>query len=93
MTEERYDLCIGRLRQMSREESVDARFLPFFRQMAEFALMIDELREEWNSGRYREADLGTLKQWNRRLYEDILPEYYDKSYANPSYAAEKLGQE
>ena len=93
MTEERYDLCIGRLRQMSREESVDARFLPFFRQMAEFALMIDELREEWNSGRYREADLGMLKQWNHRLYEDILPEYYEKSYANPSYAAEKLGQE
>lgn len=28
---------------------------------------------------------------NRRLYSDILPENYRRSYANPSYAAEKLG--
>lgn len=93
MTEERYDLCMGRLRQMSREESVETRFLPFFRQTAEFALMIDELRAELDSGRYYQADLEALEQWNRRLYADILPENYDKSYANPTYAAEMLGAE
>ena len=28
---------------------------------------------------------------NRKLYEDILPEHYGMSYANPDYAAAKLG--
>lgn len=93
MTDERYDLCVGRLRQIGREESVDARFLPFFRQMAEFALMIDKWKKEWDSGRYRQADLETLKQWNQQLYADILPEQYSASFANPAYAAEKLGEE
>jgi hypothetical protein len=28
---------------------------------------------------------------NTKLYEDILPDRYDVSYANPDYAASKLG--
>lgn len=30
---------------------------------------------------------------NRKLYEDILPEHYETSYANPDYAARMLGEE
>ncbi|MBQ3406057.1 MAG: leucyl aminopeptidase, partial [Lachnospiraceae bacterium] len=28
---------------------------------------------------------------NRKLYEDILPDHYSLSYANPDYAVTKLG--
>ncbi|MCD7743902.1 MAG: aminopeptidase [Lachnospiraceae bacterium] len=31
--------------------------------------------------------------WNDRLYQDILPENYEKSYGNPDYAVERLGEE
>ncbi len=30
---------------------------------------------------------------NALLYEDILPQHYDRSYANPEYAAAKLGED
>lgn len=34
-----------------------------------------------------------LAAWNAKLYEDILPDVYDRSYGNPAYATEKLGAE
>ncbi len=30
---------------------------------------------------------------NGKLYEDILPDHYDRSYANPEYAAKALGED
>lgn len=32
-----------------------------------------------------------LKRWNRKLYKDILPDQYERSYANPAYASVCLG--
>lgn len=34
-----------------------------------------------------------LQQRNRALYEDILPENYENSFANPAYAVKMLGEE
>lgn len=93
MTEERYGLCMERIRQMSSEESVNIVFLPFFRQMAAFALMIDKLRGELESGYYQTAEIRILEEWNQRLYEDILPENYEKSYGNPAYASSQMGED
>ena len=36
--------------------------------------------------------LEELQALNGRLYEDILPEHYGESYANPSYAVDCLGE-
>ena len=34
-----------------------------------------------------------MKSLNEILYSDVLEEHYASSYANPAYAAEKLGLE
>ena len=83
MTEERYRLAIGRIREMKKETSVNERFRDYFRKMAEFFIMIDELKESLESGSYQAASLAELGYWNKRLYQDILPENYEMSYGNP----------
>ncbi len=55
--------------------------------------MIDEVRAQIKSGTYWERDLETLAEENRRLYEDILPGAYERSYADPAYAVRVLGEE
>ena len=55
--------------------------------------MIDELRTELQSGRYQALELEELKEWNHRLYQDILPDRYEASYGNPSYAVNRCGKD
>lgn len=93
MTEERYRLAIGRIREMKKETSVNERFRDYFRKMAEFFIMIDELKESLESGSYQAASLAELEYWNKRLYQDILPENYEMSYGNPTFAAKRLGED
>ena len=93
MIEERYELAVERIRQIYQEESVNERFLPFFRETAEFLLMMDELKKQMEDGTYRKLGLEELETWNRRLYEDILPENYGESFGNPDYAVDMLGEE
>ncbi len=93
MIELRYELAISRIREIQSEETVHQQFRDYFNKTAKFVLMIDELRTALHDGVYSSAELSELEKWNHRLYEDILPENYDKSYANPAYACEKLGEE
>lgn len=93
MIEERYKLAIDRIRQIGGEESVEQPFRAFFQKTAQFLLMIDELKKELESGDYGRRDLAGMKDWNHRLYQDILPDNYDRSYGNPAYAVNKLGEE
>lgn len=93
MIEERYELALERIRTIQSEETVKEHYRRYFRQMAEFVLMLDELRHELLDGRYQKLGMDELKEWNRRLYQDVLPEQYEKSYANPDYACALLGEE
>ena len=93
MIEERYELAIGRIREIEKESTVGSEFRDYFHEMAGFAIMIDELRTELQSGRFQALGLDELKEWNRRLYQDILPERYEASYGNPSYAVKQCGKD
>ena len=93
MIEERYELALERIRTMQSEETVKEPYKRYFQQMAEFVLMLDELRNELLDGRYQKLEMNKLKEWNRRLYQDVLPEQYGNSYANPDYACALLGEE
>ena len=93
MIEERYELAIGRIREMEGEETVKAPFRDYFREMAKFVLMLDEVRMQVADGTYPEQDMTELAAGNRRLYQDILPGAYEESYANPAYAVSKLGDD
>lgn len=93
MIEERYTLAAERIRLIPEEESVGLPFRMYFKEVSEFLLMLDELKGQIGSGVYKALSLEECQVWNQRLYEDILPEHYENSYANPVYAAEKLGRE
>ncbi len=93
MIEERYKLVMERISQIPDENTAAERFQPYFRSTAEFILLLDQVKERIDSGQYRQQTLEELMEWNRKLYEDILPENYEMSFANPSYAKEQLGEQ
>lgn len=93
MMMERYKLAAERIRQIPEEESVREPFRAYFREVSEFLLMLISLEKEIGSGDYEKLSMEQLKEWNQRLYEDILPENYETSYGNPAYAVKLLGKE
>ena len=86
MIEERYELALDRIRLMQTEDTVKEPYRDYFKKMAEFVLMLDELRDELLDGRYQKFTLEELRTWNRRLYQDVLPEQYEESDAKPFYS-------
>ena len=82
---ERYELARLRIEQIVGEESVDDKYRPFFVTVASFIKKAIEVYEADSYEGYEEA--------NKELYQDILPENYGNSYANPTYAKECLGEE
>ena len=93
MVEMRYELAIERIQNIPYEGTVPAPFGDYFKKLAEFVIMIHELRASFLDSTWKSADLASLERWNKRLYADILPENYDTSYANPEYAVKILGEE
>ncbi len=93
MVEERYELVAERIKEIGKEQTVAEKFRGYFQKMSEFAESIQELKCLIENGRYKELPLSELEEWNDRLYRDILPKNYEKSYANPAYAVEMLGEE
>ena len=46
MIGERYELALDRIRLMQTEDTVKEPYRDYFKKMAEFVLMLDELRDE-----------------------------------------------
>lgn len=94
---ERYQLSMERIRQIPEEGLTEKAFQEYFISVAGFISRIGELTEEIHRAGVRgyvySRSLSELAEENRRLYEDILPEHYEESYANPAYAVKKLGEE
>lgn len=88
---ERFDLSVQRIRKIRQEESVPEVFCSYFRQMSEFLLQMADLYNKVSEDAFKDWTLEQLEQWNHQCYKDILPEHYEESYANPSYAVKTLG--
>lgn len=90
---ERLELSFERIRQMREEQSVSVTFRPFFVRVAEFIGKIKKLADDVTEGRLEQYSIEQLKELNTRLYEDILGDNYEHSFANPSYACRQLGDD
>ncbi len=90
---QRHQLCLERVRTMQTEETVPEPFRSYFRQMAGFFLETEAVRAQIADGSWQRFDLARMQEQNYKLYEDVLPENYGTSYANPSYAKALLGGE
>lgn len=93
MVAERFNLAAERIRQIPEEESVRLPFRAYFQGEAQFLALLLFLLEEIEAGRYEKSTMEELKSWNRKLYEDILPENYETSYGNPAFAVNMFGRE
>ena len=95
---ERYELAAERVRGIKRETNggrcvVPEQMRDYFAKVSSYLVQMMDTYEAVDTGSFYELSLDELQQRNRELYQDILPENYDTSYANPAYAAEKLGNE
>ena len=93
MTEMRYELAIERIENIKGENTVSEKYRDYFRTLADFALLVDKLKEKIENGEYYKFSIEELECWNTQLYDDVLGEHYKTSYANPAFATEKFGIE
>ncbi len=90
---ERYGLVMERIREIPGERLGDEELEAFFSFCAEFLMMIDDTVEFLAEGGLEKAPLEELERRNHALYADILPEHYEESYGNPSFAVNRLGDD
>jgi len=89
---ERYDLAIERIRSIEQERTVREPYLDYFQRTASFLLQIIALQNLIEADGIANMSLKELEALNNSLYEDIIGDHYDSSYANPTYACERLGK-
>ena len=90
LLDERYELAVGRVREILQEQTVPADFVSYFHSVARFILLCDGVKNRLETGAY-DADPSQMKADNLALYEDILPAHYTESFASPAYACSRLG--
>lgn len=92
---ERYDLSMERIKAMETED-MRLPYGSYFKMVSGFIGQIEKLverRTRMAAALAGEGSLGLeeLQAENHALYQDILPEHYAESYANPDFAVERLG--
>lgn len=89
---ERYRLSCERIREILKEEnSLGKEYKEYFYTVATFLGEIQKVVNLVERNELRSMSLEELQNLNRQLYEDIVGERYEQSYANPAYAVEKFG--
>lgn len=89
---ERYNLAINRIKEIENEDEVREPLRDYFQKVAAFLTMVDNVAVKIRDGSYKELSFEELRSLNQNLYKDIIGDNYDLSYANPSYACDRLGK-
>lgn len=92
---ERLELAFLRIREIPGEDWQGEALQPwreYFAAVTKFLLLIEDNRKFLEQDGLKMATLKELQQRNHALYEDILPENYENSFANPAYAVKMLGE-
>lgn len=90
---ERFMLMKERILEIQEEELVKDPYRDFFRRTAAFITQMLQVYDKIQAGWLDSATLEELEANNQAMYQDILPQNYEKSYGNPSYAQAMLGEE
>ena len=89
---ERCELVMNRIAEIEKEEAAGEPYVSYFKKVSRFILLNREILKKEESGELDHRSLAECEEWNEKLYEDILPEHYEASYANPAYAVKTLGE-
>ncbi|WP_099470041.1 aminopeptidase [Konateibacter massiliensis] len=90
---ERYDLSMERIEVISKEENVAEPYRDFFHRTARFIIEIADLVRMVQRDELEAKSLEEVQALNTSLYQDILGDNYERSYGNPAYAVNHLGEE
>lgn len=90
---ERYELALERIKEIPGEHFGVPALEDYFTAVSLFLVKMGRTWDYVAGGRMKTASLEELKDHNHSLYEDILEENYAKSYVNPAFSTEKLGEE
>ena len=90
---ERYELTIERIRAIVTEDTVNEKYRELFQSLANFILDVHTIKERLETKPNSDCTLEELKKENENIYKDVLSENYEMSFANPSYATAKMGEE
>lgn len=90
---QRHELAVGRLRGIVSEETVSERYRIYFQDVSLFLLELENVRRKIASGEWDSYSTEEMHSLNEILYSDIAGGRYEKSYANPAFAAENFGVE
>ena len=90
---ERYELTIERIRAIVTEDTVNEKYRDYFQSVANFILDVHTIKERLETKPNSDCTLEELKKENENIYKDVLSENYEMSFANPSYATAKMGEE
>ncbi len=93
MIEERFLLAKDRIKEIKSETGLRPEFQEYFVKTAGFLELIMENYAFIMDGGLEKSAMEELKERNYRLYEDILPGNYGKSYGNPRVCGEIFGKE
>ena len=91
--QERYDLTKEKIAEIISEGYGDEKTAAYFKEVADFLQLMDAYYRFVKEDGLKTASLEELKEWNQKLFQDILPQNYENSYANPAYAVAQLGEE
>ena len=78
--------------QIREEETVPEPYRSYFRRIAEFLLRIHDVKDSYHTRARHDMTEGKLIEEMEGLYEDVKPENYETSYANPAYCQTVLGE-
>ena len=93
MIEERFLLARERIEKIKEESILATEYQNYFVKMAEFLLMVCDTYSFIMEGGLLKAPLQELQERNYKLYQDILPENYECSYADPEKSESEFGDE
>ena len=91
--EERFLLVSERIGEIGKETVLPENLNAYFQKTAEFLNYVLELHKKIKNGWLKKASLEALRENNQHLYQDILPDAYETSFANPAWAVKVLGNE
>lgn len=90
---ERFRLSVERIGMMAEEEQTAPACLSFFQGAAGWVLQLLDHCRMLEDGSFERMPIEELQRKNHALYEDILPDHYEESWANPGYAIRQTGPE
>ena len=89
LLELRFSLASERIRALAEDRELETaeKFRSFFQASAEFLIKLLAQWEWQETNTAMETPIKELREKNRTLYADILPEQYESCYGNPAYTA------